>query len=351
MSIHFVEDAIVAPQPHTATLRKFRLDREAQALVEKIVGMIKDQFEIEPEITVFNKKCNQPRDIQFRSDVSKGYFYSGQVAKAKPMTPDLATLLAMVNQTTGAQYNAILINRYKNGSKNVGAHSDSKEALDDAAGVFAISYGATRNFRIRDSKTKAIVRNVPAKHGEALQMAGNFQDIYTHEIPKELTVHGERISFTFRKHDPAAEVGKWAAHERKQAAAAAEEARRNAAKQALKEQLTQKRERQAADEEQQAIIRATEKRKRDDDDRDREAAKQAADEEAAAKKAKIAAAEAEKAAVVFSPGEEREVRRRIEAVMTAPMPVDALPAGTTKAQWMAMNEETIREMVVEERGM
>jgi hypothetical protein len=37
----------------------------------------------------------------------------------------------------------------------------------------------------------------------ALQMKGQmFQDQYTHEIPKQSKIHGERISLTFRQHDP-----------------------------------------------------------------------------------------------------------------------------------------------------
>ena len=91
---------------------------------------------------MFNKECKQPRDIQFRSDVSLGYFYSGQCAEALEMTPDLQQLLdtanAMCKDEDGkpAQFNAILINRYKNGTKNVGAHSDAENGLDKGAGVF-----------------------------------------------------------------------------------------------------------------------------------------------------------------------------------------------------------------------
>ena len=355
MNIRMVDSPITPPPavpgkpPNTAALIRYRLDTAAMALVCRIVKAEKDQYEIEPEITVFNKKCNQPRDIQFRSNESRGYFYSGQVARAKPLTVDLMALLDLVNRTTGAKYNAILINRYKNGSKNVGAHADSKEALDDTAGVFAITYGATRNFRVRDIKSKAVVRNVMARHGEALQMAGNFQNIYTHEIPKELTIHEERISFTFRKHDPAAEAAKFAAHDRKVAAEAAQEVKRAEAKQLLQQQLAEKKQKQALDEEHQARFRVNEKRKRDEEEVERAIAKKACEEEAAAKKAKAeAAAEAAVMVEPLTPAEKREFRRRLESIMTAPMPAD-LPTGTTQSQWLAMNEDIIREMIVEER--
>lgn len=181
--------------------------KDHKELIETIIQQAKDCFEIEPEITVFGKLCRQPRDVQFRSDDSKGYFYSNQVMQSKPLTAEMQELLRIVNASLGAQYNGILFNRYKNGRKTVGAHGDSESGLDAKAGVLAISYGATRTFRVRDAARKCIVGNFPSKHLKALQMRGpTFQKMYTHEIPAEAKVLGERISLTFRKHVPEEEA-------------------------------------------------------------------------------------------------------------------------------------------------
>jgi alkylated DNA repair dioxygenase AlkB len=193
--------------------------KDHKELIDTIIQQAKDCFEIEPEITVFGKRCRQPRDVQFRSDESKGYFYSNQVMEAQQLTEEMRELLRTVNASLGAKYNGILFNRYKNGKKTVGAHGDSEGGLDAKAGVLAISYGATRTFRVRDAARKCIVGDFTSKHLKALQMRGpTFQRKYTHEIPAQAKVLGERISLTFRKHVPEEEArlfAKVAAQKRK----------------------------------------------------------------------------------------------------------------------------------------
>ena len=234
-------------------LVEHKLAKETVDLIRTTVAEIGPAFIIEPPITVYGKACKQPRDIQYRSDVSLGYFYSGQCAEALEMTPNLQRLLDTANaiceddKGEPAQFNAILINRYVNGTKSVGAHSDAENGLDKSAGVFSMSYGATRKFRIRDKKTKAIVEDIPAREGYAIQMKGDFQSEFTHEIPVEKKISGTRISFTFRKHDPVAEQRLWQEYQMKKAI----EAQRQAGAQAAAEIAAdnkRKREEQEAEE-------------------------------------------------------------------------------------------------------
>ena len=189
-----------------AELVERRLDTYGK-LIDAVVAQAAPEFEIEPRIMVFGKECRQQRDVQFRSNVSKGYFYSNQVMTSKPLTAEMAQLLAVVNKEFGSEFNGVLINRYKNGTKTVGAHADSEAGLDAGAGVVAISHGAGRTFRVRCKETKRIVGDFTTKHHTALQMKGpSFQQTLTHEIPMEKRITGERVSLTFRKHDPATEA-------------------------------------------------------------------------------------------------------------------------------------------------
>ncbi len=161
----------------------------------------------EPEIIVGGKVCHQRRDVGFYSDVSEGYRYSGQVAKAFSFkdAPFLKDLMFLVNETLGTDFNGVLVNRYRNGEKYLSHHSDSKKDLDKNNFMVAgICYGpGIRKFRIRQKvpgKAGPIVIDHYHQPRELLIMDGLFQERYTHEIPKETTVKEERISVTFRRH-------------------------------------------------------------------------------------------------------------------------------------------------------
>ncbi len=143
------------------------------------------------------------RGILFVSDESKGYKYSGQISEAIPLgsAPLVTKCMNTINNVLDTKFNGVLINRYLNGEKYIGAHSDDETGLDPSKSmVVGISYGATRKFRIRDKLTGKIVLDYHQKSGTLLVMEGDFQKEFTHEIPQEKRVKTERISMTFRCH-------------------------------------------------------------------------------------------------------------------------------------------------------
>lgn len=168
-------------------------------VISSCVSEIKNSLHIRPPIKVFNRECRQARDVGFFSNFSIGYHYSRQLMPPKPLTNNMEDLLLFINKTYKAEFNAILINRYNDGTENIGAHSDDEKNLDKS-GVVALSWGATRKFRIRDKKTKTIHIDIPLNHLSIVHMGGEFQKEFTHEIPVEKKVKEPRISFTFRRH-------------------------------------------------------------------------------------------------------------------------------------------------------
>ena len=86
------------------------------------------------------------------------------------------------------------------GNDYISAHSDDETGLD-SVGVVSISYGSERIFRIRNKVTKEIMCDELTTHCSILHMGGNFQKLYTHEIPIQKKIKESRISFTFRKHN------------------------------------------------------------------------------------------------------------------------------------------------------
>ena len=158
----------------------------------------------EPPIFLMGGWKKQRRDIGFFSDESKGYQYSGTFMPAFPLSssPVIQWLLVETNKALGTNFNGVLVNRYKNGEKVIGAHSDDEKALEKSRRlVVSIAYGpGTRTFRIRNKKTKEIVLDHQHESCSLLGMEQNFQSDYTHEIPQQKRVIGERISVTFRHH-------------------------------------------------------------------------------------------------------------------------------------------------------
>ena len=169
-------------------------------LLENCITDVEPQLEEKPEIIIFGKICKQQRNVGFFSNESIGYKYSKKMMDSKPLTSALCELLDIVNKKTGAEFNGILVNKYINGRDYISAHSDDESGLD-TVGVVSISYGAERLFRIRNKETKEIVCDELTTHCSILHMGGNFQKLYTHEIPIQKKISEPRISFTFRKHN------------------------------------------------------------------------------------------------------------------------------------------------------
>ena len=174
-------------------------DENDNSIIEKCVEEVQDKLLKNPEVFVFGKRGVQHREIGFFSDESIGYPYSNQLARSQPLSPHLKKLLKLINKKFKTGFNGILVNKYANGLDNIGEHSDDESQLDNA-GVIAISYGAVRKFRIRDKKTKKIVKDIPTLPNHIIQMSGEFQKEFKHGIPVEKKVKEPRISFTFRKH-------------------------------------------------------------------------------------------------------------------------------------------------------
>ena len=170
-----------------------------EKLLLSCIDEIKDKLIDKPQIFVFGKKCYQQRSIGFFSNTSIGYYYSNQLAKSIPLTNKLKMVLDLINSKFNAEFNGILINKYKDGNEYISAHSDDEKTLD-SIGVVAISIGAVRTFRIRNKIDKKIHTNIKTLPFDIIHMYGNFQNEFTHEIPVEKKIKDVRYSLTFRKH-------------------------------------------------------------------------------------------------------------------------------------------------------
>lgn len=197
-------------QTAQSALLEHNVDANLMQLVAQCVDVLEADslLDANPEIVIYGKICHQRRHVGFFSDEAVGYHYSTTTTSAKPMPPPLRELLARVNTlfqnvdtTVQPPYNGILINKYVDGSDTIGRHSDDERTLARDAGVVSLSYGAPRIFRVRCKASGGKkVLDVVTRPDKMLQMVGNFQREFTHEIPVEKKVKEPRWSFTFRKH-------------------------------------------------------------------------------------------------------------------------------------------------------
>lgn len=171
-----------------------------EELLKDCISDIRPQLEERPGIFIYGKECRQKRNVGFFSDKSIGYKYSNKMMQSNPLTKSMSELLGIVNEKMGADFNGILVNEYMDGNDYISSHSDDESGLDPV-GVVSISYGAERIFRIRDKETKHPVCDEITTHCSILHMGGDFQKLYTHEIPIQKKIKEPRVSFTFRKHN------------------------------------------------------------------------------------------------------------------------------------------------------
>jgi alkylated DNA repair dioxygenase AlkB len=167
-------------------------------LIKECIKDIEDKLLIKPEIKIMGKICYQKRDINFFSNDIDEYKYSNKKMKSDKLSLNLNLLLNEINNLLKTDYNSILINRYNNGLDYIGAHSDDEKEIDKSS-ISSLSFGATRKFRIRNKKTKEIIKDISLNSLDICTMGGDFQKDYTHEIPIEKKVKDLRYSFTFRK--------------------------------------------------------------------------------------------------------------------------------------------------------
>jgi alkylated DNA repair dioxygenase AlkB len=160
-------------------------------------SFLKLDWKIE-DIIVYGKPCKQNRYTCFYGTQGKTYRYSGIKCEPIPWTPELLEIKQMVEDKTGLNYDVCLLNYYKDGTHNLGSHSDNERDLVKGSPIVSISLGAERFFDIQHKFLKNIKKRLVLKNGSLLVMGKGMQKNYKHGIPKQMTVKEGRINLTFR---------------------------------------------------------------------------------------------------------------------------------------------------------
>lgn len=149
------------------------------------------------ELLMFGKMIQTKRKVAWYGDAPYTYTYSHSKKHARSWTSELLELKDIVEQKTGGHYNSCLLNLYHSGAEGMGWHSDDEPELESHGSIASLSFGAARMFAFKHKLTKEKVR-ILLEDGSLLEMKGQTQSNWLHQLPKALKVKDARINLTFR---------------------------------------------------------------------------------------------------------------------------------------------------------
>ena len=150
------------------------------------------------EIKLFGKTYAKPRLEAFYAENELTYSYSGKQMKTQPFFKELEELRKRVETISNLNFNAVLINLYRNGMDSNGWHADDEKELGEDPCIASLSIGAERFFELKHNQTKKKIK-LKLGHGSLLCMMEGSQRFWKHQLPKNKTVEIPRINLTFRK--------------------------------------------------------------------------------------------------------------------------------------------------------
>jgi alkylated DNA repair dioxygenase AlkB len=185
-----------APRPDLAFTARFIPTVDADAALATLSAETPWRHD---EIFVHGRRVLQPRLTAWYGDAGARYAYSGVELTPLPWTPLLADLKARLEQASGARFNSLLMNLYRDGRDSVSWHSDAEPELGRNPAIASLSFGAVRKFQLRSRPPLPPARHeVALGHGDLLVMRGATQHEWAHQVPKTAARVGPRINLTFR---------------------------------------------------------------------------------------------------------------------------------------------------------
>lgn len=149
----------------------------------------------EYDMPMYDKVVTAPRMVSWYGDTNRN--------ELKPnlnWPKELITIKKKVEKETHINFNAVLLNLYRNGNDGVGWHSDKTTSTNKDMNIASVTFGETRMFRLRHKFLKHIPQiEIPLYHGSFLLMAGATNSFWEHQVPKTAKDVLPRINLTFRQ--------------------------------------------------------------------------------------------------------------------------------------------------------
>lgn len=150
----------------------------------------------EYEMEIFDKTVTAPRMIAWYQDRE----ITRTAANCPEWTPELLSIRKRVEIEVELDFNAVLLNLYRNGKDSVAWHSDKEHNTGKNPVIASVTFGETRMFRLRHKFRKDLAQaEIPLHHGSFLLMAGTTNAFWQHQVPKTAKDVLPRINLTFRR--------------------------------------------------------------------------------------------------------------------------------------------------------
>jgi alkylated DNA repair dioxygenase AlkB len=150
------------------------------------------------EAIIFGKYIVTKRKVAWYADKPYQYAYSNIHRTALLWTPNLLALKEMVEAKTQQTYNSCLLNLYHTGTEGMAWHSDDERELKVQGSIASLSLGAVRKFAFKHKKSKERLV-FELESGDLIEMKGETQSHWLHNIPTTTKIHSPRINLTFRQ--------------------------------------------------------------------------------------------------------------------------------------------------------
>jgi alkylated DNA repair dioxygenase AlkB len=148
---------------------------------------------LEYEMPMYDKIVTAPRMVAWYED--------GDISSGKSNWPkELRAIKSRVEYETQINFNAVLLNLYRNGKDGVSWHSDKTQSENKDMNIASVTFGETRMFRLRHKFIKHQPQiEIPLHHGSLLLMARKTNSFWEHQVPKTAREVLPRINLTFRQ--------------------------------------------------------------------------------------------------------------------------------------------------------
>ena len=150
------------------------------------------------EVVIFGERHRVPRLVAWHGEPEAIYTYSGVRHEPHAFTADLNAVRERVQRFSGARFNSVLANLYRDGRDGMGWHADDEPELGENPVIASVSLGATRRFTLRHRRRKALKLSIDLEPGGLLVMEGATQHHWLHALPKTAREVGERVNLTYR---------------------------------------------------------------------------------------------------------------------------------------------------------